>query len=1587
MADPKYGASGAGFADTIARLRAESAAIDELNAKESQRAAVEERSTTATEGNASARTATAKAASTLIDTVGRSIEVMNSETQSILRNTEAWAANAAARGRTIGAAGAAGVGTLPGAGAGATREPPAVFGPGGRKAPRDTPRAPSGGATDDLSAVADRNSAALATQAERQAVVNDLANQSAAAYAASSQALQRHGALTSEFFQGLARGEVTLKEFESQMLITLGKFSGWAVAGGLVYGAFEAVKDIAGGIEATQSGVSQLKRSLGEKVNVPEAEAGFRRVSQETNTPIAKVAEAQFYAARAFPNQKESLDVAGTAVRAEKLDEVPVQEAIKSFGALNVEFGLGATGIKEVFNELDAGQLKFNARINQTLPQVGRAAASFANAGGTPTQLVQQIIELNRATGGGGGQGGGNPATFLIREPGNLAKPATEDVLRQYGFDPKKAQQHIGDFNEEVQKQAASGRLNKNDLKEIATAVGGGTANGLRYGLPLFAAGTSGLAANVRRQINPQAAAGSAEEDLKHKLEQLNEQGHKAGITLENVGSDLASIGVGPALSDAAHGLNAVLSAVELLTGGLAFLLKPLTELPAPIRVAGEAFLAYKGAQLASRSGPGLAARGLAGDAGLTFLGGGSKELTAVQATQRSYVQFLQSEQEKLSNTALTAGSRAKLAGAQVTAFAQPEGQAPAIGTEERTAYDQQLAALTKKEVTTAEAQQAARDAQLEQQKILLAAEEQLAALTNKRVAVQERLAAASESGLYAAQLGAPNTLPILAPNAAAAERQGVSGVAAVPGAGGVEAGSAAVEAEAVAAAGLVGGTGSKLVGAESAVKGLATDLVGVAGRLKGFISGLGPLGIAVAGFVGLNLLAKATGGNSDFEKGADAISALEGEVTSEKDALEKIQKARGVGKHVNDLGPTVHDVLAHVEHPIAGIESIFEPGSHPEDFASDQAIVAERSANALAKKVKSGSLKSLGKAAALPEEALKEYAAKIEEEFTKVGEGGAGGEKAATALERNLKLQFDKLKLFGSSGSGQQTLQQLETAYGAELSKATTGGSEAGLDEFAKVSEEETKRIAESVDHEVKQAERTAQSSQQRAAILASARSKLGESYKRGATEPLAKAETELAETQKNLTTVNSALTGKPGGTIEIALKKRKQALEGEKSKQQAGIPLIKRANQSLKETIEEQEESLGKEAFSQDQAQNKSGSAIGEASPNKLKSAKAALEEARKNTQAAESKLKGNERKNVLPELEAAEEKAEQAVAAAALSLIKSKGSKKEALVGNQQPVQLAQVQLKEAEEQARYIESHKKDFSLEEVIDAQTAVIKAKKAVNEAINQNAQQISQLNTQISQANSEGNAQAQADEAIQGANSQIRLAVGSQQRLQGQLALINANNQLQKAFQEKVKSEGELAKSLTTSPTKEAKIDVSTDTKLLALAVGPDEKRQAQTDLNNAKKSQTAALVSNREREIAFQEEMGNISKQQAILQYTELLKVHNISQQAREELRSKIRGLQKGAANNQVFDLAPGSIKLPTAYDVHRAAAQAASRGLAASGSGLPTVSSIINQPTTITINVADSSDVHKVGEEVDRVMGSSIHTRLRKAGLRGN
>jgi hypothetical protein len=1606
-------------------MRQQSALIDDLNAKEAQLAETEERSTEGWNLNAAARAKVSEVTDTLASAIERASEILAAETDAVVANTEAWARNAAARAAVsrVGFEGA-GVGTVESAAVGsrpiAIEKPkPASIGEqsalfdteagaqqsllGGTEGKYTDPfKVPQG--AEEYGQIAARNEAALASFADEQAVVNDLTNRSAAAYAASSQALQAHGALTQEFIQSLVRGEVTLQEFGSQLTTTIGKFSGWAVAGGLVYGTFESIKKVGDGLTETQSGVEQLKRSLGASVNANQAAAGFRNVSKEVNVSIREVADAQFYSARAFKTQDESLAVAKTALEAYKLDQVNAQEAVKSFGALNATFGSNASEIAHIFDILDTGQLKFNSRLNQTLPQMGRAALSFHDAGGSASELAEILIELNRATGGGGGQGGGNPATALIRAPANLAKPATEDVLRQFGFDPKFAQEHIGEFIKQVQGRAAipqgqRGYLNNQDIRQLSTAVGGGSALGLRYFEPLFGAGRSGLSKEVEEAGSK--AHGSAQEDLNHKLAQFDEQVVKLGRDLEGYGSRLASIGLGPVLSDAVTVLHYFLESIAIVTTPIVLLGEAFTDLPGPIREIAEAMLAVKAARLVAGGQRGLVARKFAEEGGLTYLGGGAKELTAAQATQRSVVEAGKREQASLAQRSYQASLQSSRATAAVASFRRSPEEIASLSPEERKAYETEMTQREANQARLAGLQEKAMEDQLFSQQELVARQDVLKQLMNRRVSIEERLVVASEAGIYVAQTGTPNTKALLAPNQAAAEQEAERvrtaktavlaqspSTAAAGGedaiAGGEDAaiaGTTVLAENATLTRRAIATTSTAMETAGSVLVGTFGDVKAFGVKMLDFIKGFGVLGGAFLAYAGLEEIGKLADVEGFQARAKEGGQLAKAPITSESEARERLAR---FSKEAHEA--TTVSVKSVSRALVGEVKAGFGLFGETEEEREEE-LVNRR--NQLAKEVKSGKFKPLGSGEAkLTEgEKLEEYVASYKDFIDGLLEPGEKAEKAKAGIETENKLLLDRVKLFGAKGSeSKSTFSQIAAGQGALIQRAVQTQNAEQLDAASSVGDAAFAGILSSVSEQFKRSNKSALSSAQRQAALKEAEGGLKGYENLSITQPKKEEELYLGKNEGQLRSVESRLTQKNGP-------KAQKKLEGERETLKAAIEGRKEHLKDLgqlaateAERIEEALDTLFTEGFTKEAARIKSVRTLQSAKAGKrntVGSENIQLQGLEEELKVAKEDLKGPEGENKIRELEAGVIEATRKRASSQLNRIKAEASHSEASkeLQTDEPVAIAENQLQKAQQQASFIISHKKDFSLEEDLNAQTEVLKAKKALREAIYNNESQLDQLRNQISQAQENGNAEGQARLGIQLAGQMKSIAQNEQEKLQANLDLVNAENQLLQARQTRITEEANLAKSKTNSPVKAARIDVKADEQLLKLSQGPDQKIKSEAELNNARKAYQETLVQETENWVNFELSMGAISSQQAIDRLQQLLRAKDINKSTRDQIKQQIYQLENSATTNGTYDLAPGNIKLPTAFDVQRAISSA----VAGHGPSLihaPSEVSVVNQ---IVVNVDQNADVHKVADAIDRATGSRLKSRLKAVGVR--
>jgi hypothetical protein len=407
------------------------------------------------------------------------------------------------------------------------------------------------------------------------------------------------GAMSGDFISRLAHGRVTLSEFGSNLGQTAGKFAGWTAAAAGVGALVGVAIDLGRGARDSSSGVNQLARSV-DNVSPEKAQAGFRQLSRETNLSIKEVSDAQFQFARTFDTQQGSLEAARVGLRAYRLDNVNVADSVRAFTAVHNQFGVEASGLLPLFDKLDEGQRKFNARVSESLPALTRSAAGVKNAGGDLNELVKIIVYGVRVT----GQSGNVLGNALSRSATNFVpkiKNAAE--LKKLGFDPTQAYTQL--LSEAIHKAAS---MTGEQRRQLANALGGPQL-GSRVFAPLLG-GPKGAFDKVSQGLDE--ASGSSGKEMTDLLNRTDEQLHKIGKTIERIGSALNQAGAFDAFGVGLHILNDLLGGVEKL-------LNLYDRLPASIKPWITALLEARGILFVlqrTRIGAGLA-----GATGITALG------------------------------------------------------------------------------------------------------------------------------------------------------------------------------------------------------------------------------------------------------------------------------------------------------------------------------------------------------------------------------------------------------------------------------------------------------------------------------------------------------------------------------------------------------------------------------------------------------------------------------------------------------------------------------------------------------------------------------------------------------------------------------------------------------------------------------------------------------------------------------------------------------------------------------------------------------------------------------------------------------
>lgn len=386
-----------------------------------------------------------------------------------------------------------------------------------------------------------------------------------------SQAMRRHGALTTEFFTAAAAGNVTLREMRFQAGATIAKFAGWTLAAGFVFTLVRALGQMGDGAIKGFDSVNQLQRVIN-NVDTGKAHAQIRSLANDLNLDIGTVGEGLYESAKqsdVAPNQDSAARLAEVALKATKIADLTTADSVKYTTGILRGFKLEVGSAASVLDQLNQVQNDYGVQIETTAAGTNKAAAAFKNAGGRDTQqLIALVATISRAGGFSGDEAGValRRSAQLIKQPGSINR----ERLAKFGID---ASQPYSQVIEQAIGLAQSGKVKGPKVNELATALS-----------------TPNLSARFAALLNrpdlydkllgsATHSKGSANKELDRVLKSAHERIAEIGVELGKLGDNLAQAGFFDAFG----------AFVSLLAKGLQLtnsLVDQFNKLPDPIKSA-----------------------------------------------------------------------------------------------------------------------------------------------------------------------------------------------------------------------------------------------------------------------------------------------------------------------------------------------------------------------------------------------------------------------------------------------------------------------------------------------------------------------------------------------------------------------------------------------------------------------------------------------------------------------------------------------------------------------------------------------------------------------------------------------------------------------------------------------------------------------------------------------------------------------------------------------------------------------------------------------------------------------------------------
>jgi hypothetical protein len=440
---------------------------------------------------------------------------------------------------------------LPPGGGGGGR-PPLMLGPG------------AGGGDEGFR----RQAAGAKAAADATATYNSRLDYHARALGMASTAMRRHGALTTEFIEAAAKGQVTMRELGFQIGATVGKFAGWVTAAVAVYGVASAIGAVGRGAIQAADGVSLLNRVTTTQLpgGADELQKRFSQLSRQFNLPVNQVVDATYGMAKAFQGDlPRALQATEAALFAVKVGELDTGQATQDLNAIVAGFRLEASQLMDVMDAVNQVTNRFGGNAGDLTSGIAKAGGAFKQAGGEFEELLALLQTGRRLT----GRTAVEIATAVSRSASITATPGGAKRLRAAGLDP------LLEYPQLLEQAFAAARgASRERVEEIARAMVPAGGQFARIFVPILR--NQELYNKVLAETTPEKRKGSAQRELAIALAAPGEQLKRLVGDLERLGIALAQAGALDPLIGLVKGLDFALNLAQELLSVFEVLPRPL---------------------------------------------------------------------------------------------------------------------------------------------------------------------------------------------------------------------------------------------------------------------------------------------------------------------------------------------------------------------------------------------------------------------------------------------------------------------------------------------------------------------------------------------------------------------------------------------------------------------------------------------------------------------------------------------------------------------------------------------------------------------------------------------------------------------------------------------------------------------------------------------------------------------------------------------------------------------------------------------------------------------------------------------------